>query len=48
VFLHYYADLPVAEVARLVGSPAATVKVRLHRARRSLRASLETVGAHDD
>jgi len=47
VFLHYYADLPVAEVARLVGSPAATVKVRLHRARRSLRASLETVGAHD-
>jgi RNA polymerase sigma-70 factor (ECF subfamily) len=47
VFLHYYADLPVAEGARLVGSPAATVKVRLHRARRSLRASLETVGVHD-
>jgi RNA polymerase sigma factor (sigma-70 family) len=47
VFLHYYADLPVAEVARLVGSPTATVKVRLHRARRSLRDSLETAGAHD-
>jgi RNA polymerase sigma factor (sigma-70 family) len=44
VFLHYHADLPIAEVARLVGSPAATVKVRLHRARRALRASLETVG----
>jgi RNA polymerase sigma-70 factor, ECF subfamily len=44
VFLHYHADLPIAEVARLVGSPAATVKVRLHRARRALRTSLETVG----
>jgi RNA polymerase sigma-70 factor (ECF subfamily) len=44
VFLHYQADLPIAEVARLVGSPTATVKVRLHRARRALRASLETVG----
>jgi RNA polymerase sigma-70 factor, ECF subfamily len=44
VFLHYYADLPVSEVARLVGAPVATVKVRLHRARRSLRAALEPVG----
>jgi RNA polymerase sigma factor (sigma-70 family) len=44
VFLHYHADLPIAEVARLVGSPTATVKVRLHRARRALRTSLETVG----
>ena len=31
VFLHYFADLSVAEVAVLSGSPVATVKVRLHR-----------------
>jgi RNA polymerase sigma-70 factor (ECF subfamily) len=45
VFLHYYADLPVSEVARLSGSPSATVKVRLHRARRSLRAMLDPLEA---
>jgi len=37
VFLHYFADMPLAEVARLSGVPTATVKVRLHRARRALR-----------
>jgi RNA polymerase sigma-70 factor (ECF subfamily) len=40
VFLHYYADLPVREVARLSGSTPATVGVRLHRARRALRVAL--------
>jgi RNA polymerase sigma-70 factor (ECF subfamily) len=45
VFLHYYADLPISEVARLSGSPSATVKVRLHRARRSLRAVLDPLEA---
>jgi RNA polymerase sigma-70 factor, ECF subfamily len=45
VFLHYYADLPVSEVARLSGSSSATVKVRLHRARRSLRAMLDPLEA---
>ncbi len=45
VFLHYYADLPISEVARLSGSPSATVKVRLHRARRSLRAMLDPLEA---
>jgi RNA polymerase sigma-70 factor, ECF subfamily len=44
VFLHYFADLPVGEVARLSGSPVATVKVRLHRARRALRESLAPLG----
>ena len=43
VFLHYVADLPVSEVARLSGSTTATVKVRLHRARRALRTLLEPV-----
>jgi RNA polymerase sigma factor (sigma-70 family) len=41
VFLAYHADLPTAEIARLTGSSAVAVRVRLHRARRSLRQSLE-------
>ena len=41
VFLHYFADQSLREVARLTGAPVATVKVRLHRARKSLRAALE-------
>jgi RNA polymerase sigma-70 factor (ECF subfamily) len=40
VFLAYHAELPISEIARLTGAPAATVKVRLHRARRALRTSL--------
>jgi RNA polymerase sigma-70 factor (ECF subfamily) len=40
VFLHYVADLPVREIARLSGSTVAAVKVRLHRARRSLKVSM--------
>ena len=45
VFLHYFADMPLAEVARLSGVPTATVKVRLHRARRALREVPEFVEA---
>jgi RNA polymerase sigma-70 factor (ECF subfamily) len=44
VFLHYFADLPVREIARLSGSPVATVKVRLHRARKTLRETLAGAG----
>lgn len=33
VLLHYYADLPVEEVARLLHLPSGTVKRRLHEAR---------------
>lgn len=36
VLLHYYADLPVAEVGRLLHLPAGTVKRRLHEARAAL------------
>jgi RNA polymerase sigma-70 factor, ECF subfamily len=43
VFLFYFADLPVHEVARLSGSTSAAVKVRLHRARRALKTLLEPV-----
>ena len=44
VLLHYYADLPVEEVARLVHRPVGTVKRRLHEARRLLADS----GGTDD
>lgn len=33
VLLHYYADLPVEEVARLLRRPTGTIKRRLHEAR---------------
>jgi RNA polymerase sigma-70 factor, ECF subfamily len=36
VLLHYYADLPVEEVARLLHRPVGSVKQRLHQARREL------------
>jgi RNA polymerase sigma-70 factor (ECF subfamily) len=36
VFLRYQADLPVAEVARLMGTSAAVVRVQLMRGRRRL------------
>jgi RNA polymerase sigma-70 factor (ECF subfamily) len=45
VFLHYYADLPIGEVARLTGSTQSAVKVRLHRARQKLRTTLERTEA---
>ncbi len=37
VYLHYQADLPVREVASLMGTSAAVVKVHLSRGRRRLR-----------
>jgi RNA polymerase sigma-70 factor (ECF subfamily) len=46
VALHYLADLPVVEVARLIGCRVGTVKAHLTHARGALRAQLE--GARDD
>jgi RNA polymerase sigma-70 factor (ECF subfamily) len=43
--LHYYADLPVREVAALLGRREGTVKADLHAARELLRAKL---GEHHD
>lgn len=40
MFLTYQMDLPLGEVAELTGSSVAGVKMRLHRARRALRARL--------
>lgn len=41
VLLHYYADLPVQEVARVLRRPVGTVKRRLHDARAALARALE-------
>ena len=41
VLLHYYADLPIDEVARVLRRPVGTVKRRLHDARAALAAALE-------
>ena len=38
--LHYYADLPVDEVARVLRRPPGTVRQRLHEARTTLAAQL--------
>ncbi len=43
--LYYYADLPVREVARLLGRREGTIKADLHAARELLRAEL---GGHHD
>jgi RNA polymerase sigma-70 factor (ECF subfamily) len=40
VLLHYYADLPIAEVAAAVRRPVGTVKRRLHEARALLAEEL--------
>lgn len=40
VLLHYYADLPIEEVARLLNRPVGTIKRRLHDARARLHESL--------
>lgn len=40
LWLHYVEDLPTADVGRVLGRPAATVKVMLCRARRRLAAAL--------
>jgi RNA polymerase sigma factor (sigma-70 family) len=42
VYLHYQADLPVREVAHLMGTSAGAVKVHLHRGRKRLRELLGT------
>jgi RNA polymerase sigma-70 factor (ECF subfamily) len=46
--LLYAEDRPVAEVARLTGVPAGTVKSRAHRARRLLRGALGGPAAEGD
>jgi RNA polymerase sigma-70 factor, ECF subfamily len=40
IVLHFYADLPLTEVALVLGIPPGTVKSRLHRGLESLRRSI--------
>jgi RNA polymerase sigma-70 factor (ECF subfamily) len=40
VLLHYYADMPVQEVARLLRRPEGTIKRRLHEARAALSSQM--------
>lgn len=41
LILHYYADLPVREIASALGSSSATVRVHLSQGRKRLRRLLE-------
>ena len=41
IYLYYYEDYSTDEIARLTGTPAATVRTRLRRGRELLRAGLE-------
>ncbi len=41
VVLHHYLDLPLDQVADVLGIPVGTVRSRLHHAMRGLRAALE-------
>lgn len=47
VYLHYRADLPVREVASVMGTSPAAVKVHLHRGRKRLRELLGGEEAED-
>jgi RNA polymerase sigma-70 factor (ECF subfamily) len=47
VALHYFQELSFKEVGAVLGVPAGTVKSRLNRALRRLRALLETMEAND-
>ncbi len=46
ILLHYFEELPIDQISAAIGAPAGTVKSRLHRARRKLRAQLED-STHD-
>ncbi len=41
IVLHYYVGLPLMDTADALGLPVGTVKSRLHRATRSMRATLD-------
>ena len=39
--LHHYVGLPLDEIAQALGVPPGTVRSRLHRATRAMRAALD-------
>lgn len=46
--LFYIEDLPIKEIAEIVGLPVGTVKTHLHRARKELRKQLQPAAAADE
>jgi RNA polymerase sigma factor (sigma-70 family) len=46
IVLHHYLDLPLPEVAIVLGIPLGTAKSRLHRALQSMRAALDADARH--
>jgi RNA polymerase sigma-70 factor (ECF subfamily) len=44
LILHYYADLPVRQIAETLGSSGATIRVHLSQGRKRLRTLLEETG----
>lgn len=47
VFLHYYADMSVRDIARIRQTTPVNVRVQLHRARQALRRNYESAAASD-
>ena len=43
--LHYVEEYTTEEIARIVGSPPATVRTRLHRARKQMREALKSLAS---
>jgi RNA polymerase sigma-70 factor (ECF subfamily) len=39
--LHYWEEMEIAELAKIFDAPAATIRTRLHRARKALREQIE-------
>ena len=47
VHLHYFEGYPLDEIARMLRCNPATVRTRLHRARKRLKLDLEEEARHD-
>jgi RNA polymerase sigma-70 factor (ECF subfamily) len=43
--LHYWEEMEISELAEVFAAPAATIRTRLHRARRALRDRMESAAA---
>ncbi len=41
LILYYYEDLSISEIANILGVKPSTIKTRLHRARKNLKAGIE-------
>jgi RNA polymerase sigma-70 factor (ECF subfamily) len=45
--LHYWEEMDIAELAKVFDAPAATIRVRLHRARKALRELVEAAAPRE-